>query len=83
MSDPAPKVTQATLVKKAATKTAFKPAGVSANHPQRSYSIRLWSVRHSRALEWFYKKFADAFLMLHPFWSWIGYNRAEGTFTSV
>lgn len=83
MSDPATKVTQATLVKKAAPKTAFKPAGVSANRRQRSYSIRLWAVRHSRFLEWFYKKFADAFLMLHPFWNWIGYTRAEGTVTFV
>ena len=41
-------VTQATLVKKAAPKTDYKPADVS---PQRrvqiSYAIRLWSVRHS------------------------------------
>ncbi len=80
-SEPNAKVTQATLVKKAAPKTAFKPAGVSANRRQRSYSIRLWSVRHSRFLEWFYKKFADAFLMLDPIWKMVGYHRAEGPVT--
>lgn len=78
-----PKVTQATLVKKQAQKIAFKPAGVSATRRQRSYSIRLWSVRNARFLEWFYKKFANFFLMLHPFWKWVGYHRAEGTVTFV
>jgi hypothetical protein len=44
---------------------------------QRSYSVRLWSIRHSRALEWFYAKFADMFLLLHPLWKGIGYGRVE------
>jgi hypothetical protein len=77
------KTTQATIVRKAAPVTAFKPAGVSANRRQRSYSIRLWSVRNSRALEWFYKKFASVFLMLHPFWKMVGYSRAETPVTFV
>ncbi|TIN56772.1 MAG: methylenetetrahydrofolate reductase, partial [Mesorhizobium sp.] len=52
-------VTQATLVKKAAPKSDYKPADVSPQRRvQRSFAVRLWSVRHSRLLEWFYAKFA-------------------------
>jgi hypothetical protein len=40
--------------KKAAT-GAYTPSGVSPNRrSRRSYTIRLWAVRHSRFLEWFY-----------------------------
>jgi hypothetical protein len=39
--------------------------------------MRLWSVRHSRFLEWFYSRFADLFLLLHPVWNGIGYRRVE------
>lgn len=77
-------VTQATLVRQAKTKVAYRPAHVSPSHRQRkSYTIRLWSVRHARALEWFYKRFADFFLMLHPFWKAVGYHRAEAPVTFV
>ena len=75
--------TQATLVQKARAKLAFKPAHTSPTYRQRKYSIRLWAVKHSRFFEWFYKKFAKAFLMLHPFWNWVGYNRAEAPVTAV
>ena len=70
MSDPArPAVTQATLVKQAAPKSDYKPADISPQRRvQRSYTVRLWSVRHSRALEWFYSRFAKFFLLLHPLW---------------
>ncbi|CAN7499799.1 methylenetetrahydrofolate reductase C-terminal domain-containing protein [Mesorhizobium sp. LjRoot246] len=72
-------VTQATLVKKAAPKSDYKPADVSPQRRvQRSFAVRLWSVRHSRLLEWFYAKFADMFLLLHPLWKGIGYGRVEG-----
>lgn len=84
MAENAPIVTQASKVKAAAQKLAFKPAGVSATGRQkRRYTIRLWSVRQSRLLEWFYKRFADFFLFLHPMWKAIGYHRAEGTVTFV
>ena len=73
-----PTVTQATLVKQAAPKSAYKPADVSPQRRvQRSYAIRLWSIRHSRGLEWFYARFADLFLLLHPVWKGIGYGRVE------
>ena len=71
-------VTQATVVKKTAPKTAYKPADVSPQRRvQRSYSVRLWSIRHSRLLEWFYGRFADLFLLLHPVWKAVGYGRVE------
>ena len=63
---------------------AFVPAGVNpVGRARRSYSVRLWAVRHSRCLEWFYSKFADDFLLLHPFWKAVGYHRAEGPVTFV
>jgi hypothetical protein len=71
-------VTQATIVKQAAAKSDYRPASVSPQRRvQRRYSVRLWSVRHSRFLEWFYARFADLFLLLHPFWKAVGYSRAE------
>src|SRR3546814_6845286 len=45
--------------------------------------MRLWSVRHSRLLEWFYARFASTFLLLHPLWKAIGYARVEAPVTSV
>lgn len=81
---PKPGVTQATLVKKAAAKSDFKPASVSPQRRvQRSFAVRLWSIRHSRALEWFYARFADVFLRLHPLWKKLGYQRVETPVTFV
>ncbi len=77
MNAPQVKVTQAAKVAAAKQKTAYDPAGVSVSRRQRSYSIRLWAVRHSRFLEWFYHRFANLFLLLHPLWNAIGYRRAE------
>ncbi|WP_442966943.1 methylenetetrahydrofolate reductase C-terminal domain-containing protein [Rhizobium sp. C4] len=60
------------------TGTAYQPSGVSpSRRAGRSYTIRLWSVRHSRFLEVLYNLFADLFLKLHPFWKAVGYGRAE------
>ncbi|TIO54472.1 MAG: methylenetetrahydrofolate reductase, partial [Mesorhizobium sp.] len=78
MSEKQPAVTQATLVKKAAPKSDYKPADVSPQRRvQRTFAVRLWSIRHSRLLEWFYGRFADVFLLLHPLWKGIGYGRVE------
>jgi len=41
------------------------------------YTIRRWSVRHSRFLEIVYARFSAVFLRLHPVWKWVGYGRAE------
>ncbi len=60
------------------------PSGVSPNRrARRKYTVRLWAVRHSRFLEWFYRRFADAFLLLHPLWKSIGYERVERPITFV
>jgi len=78
-----PRPGNANAGKKAAT-GAYTPAGVSAvARRKRSYTIRLWSIRHSRMLEWFYDKFSKFFLMLHPLWKAIGYNRVEGPIKGI
>ncbi|MGD9744526.1 MAG: methylenetetrahydrofolate reductase C-terminal domain-containing protein [Dongiaceae bacterium] len=41
------------------------------------YAVRLWSVRHSRALETFYKGFEGAMVRLAPLWKAIGHQRLE------
>lgn len=84
MADEHPITTQATLVRKAAPKIAYKPAHTSPSRRMRKgYTIRRWSVRHSRLLEWIYNHFADVFLLLHPFWKFVGYQRAETPVTFV
>ena len=71
-------MTQATMVKKTAPKSDYKPADVSPQRRvQRSFAVRLWSVRHSRFLEWVYLRFSAVFLHLHPLWKAIGYGRVE------
>ena len=71
-------------LRRAGPKTDYQPAGVSASRRQRRrYTIRLWSVRNARALEWFYARFAKAFLLLHPLWKAIGYGRVERPVTIV
>ncbi|MFZ1815948.1 MAG: methylenetetrahydrofolate reductase C-terminal domain-containing protein [Rhizobiaceae bacterium] len=78
MSEQKPIVTQATKVAQAKPKTDYKPAHVSATRRQQGgHTVRLWSVRNSRALEWLYARFANLFLMLHPLWRGIGYSRVE------
>jgi Methylene-tetrahydrofolate reductase C terminal len=41
------------------------------------YAVRLWSVRHSKGLNAFYKGFEAVLLKLHPLFRWIGYERLE------
>ncbi len=56
----------------------YQPAGTShIGRSRRRYTVRQWSVRHARALEWFYDLFADMLLNLHPLWNLIGYARVE------
>ena len=72
------------MQKKAAQKGAFQPAHMTpARRQRKSYTIRLWAVRNSRFLEWFYEHFANLFLALHPLWKAVGYHRAEGPVTFV
>jgi len=58
--------------------SAYRPAGVSPARRQRNrFAFRQWAVRNARFFEWFYRRFANAFLFLHPLWNKIGYHRAE------
>lgn len=41
------------------------------------YSVRLWSVRHARGLNSFYRGFERALIALHPLFKRIGYQRLE------
>ena len=41
------------------------------------YAVRLWSVRHSRLLESFYRGFERVVIRLDPLWKRIGYERLE------
>jgi len=41
------------------------------------YTVRLWSVRHSRGLTSFYKGFEGVLNKLHPLFQRIGYQRLE------
>ncbi|MGH8299072.1 MAG: methylenetetrahydrofolate reductase C-terminal domain-containing protein [Steroidobacteraceae bacterium] len=41
------------------------------------YSVRLWSVRHARGLNSFYRGFERALTALHPLLKGIGYQRLE------
>jgi hypothetical protein len=41
------------------------------------YSVRLWSVRHARGLNSFYRGFERALTALHPLFKRIGYQRLE------
>lgn len=83
MADAGPNKGNAAAASKAKTGT-YTPAGVSPDRrARRSYTIRLWAVRNARFLEWFYARFADAFLLLHPLWKAVGYGRVERPVTFV
>ncbi|QND47466.1 methylenetetrahydrofolate reductase [Rhizobium lusitanum] len=83
MADAAQKPGNAAPGAKAAS-GAYTPAGVSPNRrARRKYTVRLWAVRHSRFLEWFYRRFADVFLLLHPLWKKIGYEHVERPITFI
>ncbi len=41
------------------------------------YAVRLWSVRHARGLNAFYRAFEASLLTLHPLFRRIGYRRLE------
>jgi Methylene-tetrahydrofolate reductase C terminal len=41
------------------------------------YAVRLWSVRHARGLNAFYRRFEACLVALHPLFRRIGYRRLE------
>ena len=56
----------------------YQPHHVSVTRRLRKpYTIRRWSVRHAGLLERVYSVFSKVFLHLHPFWTLVGYRRAE------
>lgn len=64
--------------------TAYDYAGTGYVRRQRAfYTVRLWSVRHARFLEWVYDHLADIFLKLHPVWRFFGYRRVEAPVKAV
>lgn len=46
------------------------------------YAVRLWSVRHAKGLNRFYKAFERVLVSLHPLWNRLGYEKIEGPFQS-
>ena len=77
MADVMQKPDTAAPVKKAAGDNRVPGSASPDRSTQRKYAVRLWVVRHSRFFEWFYGRFASFFLLLHPLWALIGYQRAE------
>jgi Methylene-tetrahydrofolate reductase C terminal len=47
------------------------------------YSIRLWSVRHAKGLNAFYRGFEKVLIALHPLWAKIGYDKVEEPFQKI
>ena len=47
------------------------------------YAVRLWSVRHARALERFYSAFERVLVALHPVLQRVGYERLEKPVAAV
>jgi Methylene-tetrahydrofolate reductase C terminal len=47
------------------------------------YAVRLWSVRHARALERFYNAFERGLILLQPVLARIGYDRLERPVAAV
>ena len=47
------------------------------------YAVRLWSVRHARGLNAFYRGFENALATLHPLFKRVGYERLERPVATV
>ena len=47
------------------------------------YAVRLWSVRHARGLNGFYKRFERLLVRLAPLWRGIGYEQLERPVAAV
>ena len=47
------------------------------------YSVRLWSVRHARGLNAFYRGFEAVLVALNPLWKLLGYQRLERPVAAV
>jgi len=47
------------------------------------YAVRLWSVRHARGLNAFYRGFESVLVRLHPLFRGLGYERMERPVAAV
>ncbi len=76
-------ITAAPTVKKAPPQkpaaTGVGPVHFSADGKvrRRWSTVKYWSIRNARLLEWFYDRFAKTLLKLHPLINAFGYERAE------
>jgi Methylene-tetrahydrofolate reductase C terminal len=50
---------------------------------RRNFTIKYWSIRHSRLLEWSYAAFEKAILLLRPLLKAIGHDRLEKPVAAV
>jgi Methylene-tetrahydrofolate reductase C terminal len=64
--------------KKPVPKPELGPVRFAADgRKRRALSLKYWSIRNSKLLEWFYNRFEAAFIKLHPLFNVIGYDRVE------
>jgi Methylene-tetrahydrofolate reductase C terminal len=65
-------------VKKSVPKPELGPVRFAADgRKRRTLSLKYWSIRNSKLLEWFYNRFEAGFTKLHPLFKAIGYDRVE------
>ena len=86
MSDIAAKPVPAkpAAAKKPAPKLEVGPVNFSADgRKRRALTIRYWSIRNSRFLEWFYNRFSSTLAKIHPLFAKIGYDRAERPVSTI
>lgn len=70
--------------KKPAAKPEIGPVNFSADgRKRRVFTIRYWSIRNSRFLEWFYNRFSSTLVKIHPLIAKLGYDRAERPVAAV
>lgn len=64
--------------KKNAPKPELGPVHFAADgRKRRTFTLKYWSIRNSRLLEWFYNRFETVLDALHPLFKTIGYDRLE------
>jgi Methylene-tetrahydrofolate reductase C terminal len=77
-------VAAAPAKKAASAKLAVGPVHFAADGRRRRWlTVKYWSIRNSRLLEWFYDHFASSLVKLHPLIKAVGYERAERPVATV
>ena len=71
-------VSKPVAAKKPVSKPELGPVRFAADgRKRRAISLKYWSIRNSKFLEWFYSQFEAGFTKLHPVFKAIGYDRVE------